>query len=250
MGLFDLLSKDGRERSSLEKSMARAKDPLVKSEDRFPALEKLKQIGTEEALFGLAHRFSVRCDKMMEDEQEKEWVYETFLALGDKAIPPLRRYCLAADSVSWPLRIFETLCDEAHLTAVADELLAKLEPGYTRDPSKKVQVLGWLGDLDKLPAPEIARRVVPYVADFDETVRFTAVESLDRKRDEASSKTQLLAALVRKEEESKRLRVRIAQLLADAGWSLAGAPPELKALLSQDLDGFKLDKDKLVRKGG
>ena len=62
---------------------------------------------------------------------------------------------------------------------IADRLLEREVPGYTRNPAKKLQLIDWIGDNAHIPDPEAARRIAPYVADFDENVRFTAIEALE-----------------------------------------------------------------------
>ena len=62
-------------------------------------------------------------------------------------------------------------------------MLARHEPGYERDPTKKIQLLTHLGG-----AQERARAGAggPYLADMDEGVRYAAVEALLAQGDEAS----------------------------------------------------------------
>src|SRR5688572_17951857 len=109
MGLFDRFSKEGREQSAVEKSSKRVMNKHAQSADRFVALEKLKEIGTDEALYGLVRRFSYNYDKTIEDEQEKEWVASALAALGARALPALRRYLKQATTLSYPLRVLESI---------------------------------------------------------------------------------------------------------------------------------------------
>ncbi len=58
---------------------------------------------------------------------------------------------------------------------VLDEVMERHEPGYERDPTKKIQLLTtWPGS----SSPRVAPLVVPYLADMDEGVRYAAVEAL------------------------------------------------------------------------
>lgn len=246
MGILDIFSKESRQSGQLARAAKRTKNKTSKSEDRFPALRKLKEIGTEESLLALAHRFDFNYDKSIEDEQEKDWVYSSFLELGQKSIAPIRRYVLSKTTISWPLKILERVCDDDALLAIVDEVLAKEPPDYTRDPGKKIQLISWLGEIEKGDVAEINARIIPYLQDFDETVRFTAVEALDHKQHE-SAKEALLEALLRPEEESKRLRVRIADLVAKADWRISDFKQRIQPLLETDLEFFKLDHEKLLR---
>jgi hypothetical protein len=252
MGIFDLLSKEGRARSALERHIKRVSDKFAQSPDRFAAMEKLREEGSEAALHGLVKRFAFVYDKTIEDEQEKSWVADTLAAVGERALGPVKRYILEGDTVSYPLRILERIAPPDKVLAVIDELAEREEPGYTRHPQKKIQFIGWLGEWKGAPPTEIAKRIVPYLMDFDETVRFTAIDALATQHDETAARAALLDALIRPEEESRRILVRIAEVLADAGWRVDDTP-EHKAgvvkLLGTSLPEFGLSHEKLSRKG-
>src|SRR5579884_1428009 len=107
MGLFDLLSKEGRKAGALRKSLVRAVKKELQHPERMRALEILREDGSDEAVYGLLRRFSFVYDKTIEDEQEKHWVEESLIEMGDKVLPMLRKYLIDADSIAWPLRILE-----------------------------------------------------------------------------------------------------------------------------------------------
>lgn len=248
MGLFDLLSKEGRAKSALRRYTSKVLNKHLQSMDRMAAMEKLRELDTDEALHVLARRFSYVYDKTIEDEQEKAWVESVLVGKGERAIPAVRRFALESDSLAWPLRVLEKIATPERMLAILDELIAREEPGYTRDPSKRVQLLTWMGDWRGAPHAEIARRIVPYLGDFDESVRFTAVEALAQHRDESSSKEPLLDALLRPEEESRRVKVRVAEVLADAGWTITDRKDAVARLLEAELPEFGMHHDKLTRK--
>jgi hypothetical protein len=250
MGIFDLLSKEGRAKGKLESLIKKTTHKYVQSADRFAAMEGLKEIGSEDALYGLCRRFGFVYDKGQQDEEEKQWVEDTLVGFGDRALPPVRRFLLQGETVSYPLRVLERIAEPGKVLEVVDELMAREEPGYTRHPEKKVQLLTWLGEWKAAPSPEeVARRVAPYVADFDEGVRFAAVEALAHARPhEETSRPALIQALLRPEEDSRRILVRVAEVLADRDWSVAGADQEALARVVAKLPEIALAKDKLVRK--
>src|SRR5689334_20607911 len=105
MGLFDLLSKDKRDERARTRNIQRGLNKYAQSADRLKALESLAADGSEEALYGLLRRFGMMYDKTIEDEQEKEWVFETLCEKGEAALPAVKRYLFSAESISWPLRL-------------------------------------------------------------------------------------------------------------------------------------------------
>ncbi|HET6612374.1 MAG TPA: HEAT repeat domain-containing protein [Kofleriaceae bacterium] len=239
--VFGLFSKD----RALKRAMDKTVNKLAQSPDRLAAMDKLRQDGSEEALFGLCRRLSFDYDKMIEDHDEKQWVIEVLVSRGEAALAPLRRYMKIADSVAHALRATEQIVDPQGAIDIAAELLADEEPGYTRDPKKRLQVIEWLGELDDVPPAEVARLVSPYLADFDENVRFQSATALAQKTcPEAAA--PLVQALINPEDESRRLKIKIAELLADTGLSLAGHEADVGHAI-EDIPGVELKKHKLIR---
>ncbi len=254
MGLLDLFSKEGRAKGALARNIARVSNKYAQSPDRFAAMEKLRELGSDEALYGLCRRFSFKYDKGIEDEQEKEWAVEALVSKGERAIPAVRRYAKEADTLSWALKILEQIthgdgAGPSKMLEIVDELLASDPPGYTRDPSRKLEMVTFLSEWHGAPAAQVAPRIVPYLKDFDQSVRYAAVDALAHQPDEASSRAALLDAMLRPEEEMRRMKVRSAEVLADQGWTVTDRKEAVAALIASDLTQFGMHHDKLVRKG-
>ena len=60
----------------------------------------------------------------------------------------------------------EDVSDESEEWALLDKLLEKHPPGYERDPSKKIQMLTHLSEIDD---PKVPQTIVRYLGDDDET---------------------------------------------------------------------------------
>jgi hypothetical protein len=254
MGLFDVFNKEARAKNARQKNIARALAKYAQSPDRFAAMEKLREDGSEEALVGLMKRFSFKYDKTIEDEQEKQWVQEVMVAKGEAAIPAVVRHAKEADSWSWPLRILEHIVTGDRLLALLDPLLAREEPTYTRDPSRKLEALSFLAEWRGAPDREVVKRIVPYLADFDEGVRYAALEALSHHLKDApvdDFATELLTALVRPEEESRRIKRRAAALAEAAKVPLGERKDQVAAILAAVLPEYAInDKSQtLVKKG-
>lgn len=236
-----LLSREKRAKWALERRISKATNKWMQGMDRMKALEELKADGSPEAIYGLFKRFTVVSDKSIEDEQEKDWVCETLVELGAETRAPLRRFLKNAQTISWPLRVAERILDREQLWDLVTEVLAGMEPGYERDPTRKVQILGFLGDWrDKRVTPLIA----PYLEDMDETVRFAAVEGLLKQRDDAA-REPLLKRLVDETEESGRIKGRILEGASDIGWTVHGFRGTVEKLLPDD---FSLDREGHIKR--
>jgi HEAT repeat protein len=242
MGLFGFLNKDGRERRNLERNVARAVNKYAQSPDRYKALQALIQEGSPDAIYGALRRFGMMYDKSIEDEQEKEWLFETLVEKGASTIPQIERYLISAESISWPLRLLGKVAAKDHELQVVTRILARHEPGYERDPTKKIQLLNYLAGLKEAGAPALC---APYLDDMDEGVRYAAAEALIRLGNEEVALEPLIQHFVADSEESLRVRLQIANGLADHGWLVKSNRPAFDKKLP---DQFTIDREGRLKK--
>jgi hypothetical protein len=242
MGMFDYFTKEGREQRARRRNIGRAVNKYAQSPDRLKALQALRDDGSPEALHGLMRRFGMMYDKTIEDEQEKEWVFELLTEKGASVLPPLKRYLLSAESISWPLRLLDKVANREQALEILQEVLTRHEPGYERDPSKKIQLLNHLGAIKD---PRVPPLLIPYLGDMDEGVRYAAVEALVRQGDEAAGREPLLEHFVSDQEESLRIRIAIAEGFTALGWLVKGRREAVDKLLPEQ---FQLDREGHVKK--
>lgn len=243
MGLLDLFSKDKRDDRARSKNLERAVNKNAQSLDRLRALEGLANDGSDEAIYGLLRRFGFTYHKTIEDEQEKDWVFETLVEKGKAILPAVRRFLVKADSISWPLRLLEKVADPDETLAALKLVTEKNPPGYERDPSKKIQLLHHLGHFKH---EESAALAAPYLADMDEGVRFATIETLMEHKQEAVSREALMTLFVSDEEESRRIRMKICEFFAERGWLVGPHRPLVEKKLPEM---YQLDRDgRITRK--
>jgi len=243
MGVFDLFSKDGRRQHALAKNVSRATNKLAQSPDRMKALQALREDGSAEALYGMLRRFGIMYDKSIDDEMEKEWLFDVLAEKGPTIIPSIKKYLLTADSISWPLRLLDrVVSSKEEELEILKEVLARHEPGYERDPTKKIQLINHLAAIKDGRVPPL---VVPYLADMDEGVRYAAVEALVRHKDEEAGREHLLQHFISDDEESLRIRIQIADGFAELGWLVKGFRGEFEKKLPEQ---FQLDREGHVKK--
>jgi hypothetical protein len=236
MGVFDLFSKDSRDLRAREKNVARAINKWSQSPDRLKALQALAEDGSPEALYGLLRRFGMMYDKTIDDEQEKEWVFEVLVEKGGAVLGPLKKYLFSAESITWPLRLLDkVVATKEEVIAVLEEVLARHEPGYERDPTKKIQLMK---HLEEIKHPRVSPLVLPYLADMDEGVRCAAVDALVGQADEAAAREALLEHFISDKEDSLRIRLRIADGFAELGWTLGA---ERAAVEKRLPDAFQIE---------
>jgi len=244
MGLKDFLGLGGAE-GKLRKHVARAKNKDAQSADRFSSLEALRDDGSPEAVLGLLGRFTIRYDKSIEDEQEKDFVFEELSRMGDSILPQLSQHLRAADSIAWGLKVLHAVAPsiEQQWPILAD-LAERNDNTYTRDPSRKIQLLSYLAELDD---ERCGTALLPYLEDMDEGVRFTAVEGLLRHKLPAA-REPLLALLTNDKEDSRRIKKRILDGFADLAWDVKGFSGTVEKLIGDMLPGARLDNQGKIKR--
>lgn len=241
--VFGLFSKE----RSLQKTIEKATNKLSQQPDRWAALEKLREDSSDDALYGLCKRFSVTSMKGVEDEQEKNWVVDVLVEKGGASWAPLTRYMKTADQLSFPLRVVERIGDHDKIIKLVDEIFASEPPGYARFPDRRIDVIKWFCEWKGATEDEVLERITPYLTDFDENVRFTAIDGVST-RDPKKIVGPLIDALMRPEEESGRIRRTIIEVLERTKAPLGARAKEVATMLGGPLgDDYKLDGE-LVKK--
>lgn len=228
--MFGLFSKE----KALQKTIEKATNKLSQQVDRWGALEKLKEDGTEEALLGLCKRFGITSMKGVEDEQEKNWVVDTLVSFGARSLAPVVRYMKSAEQLAFPLKVLERIADKAKVLEVADELFKSEPPGYVRMPERRIDLIRWLAEWKPITDDELVARLAPYVQDFDENSRFAAIDGLAG-RDPGKIGPPLVAGLIRPEEESGRIKRTIIEVLAKGKVPLGDKAADVEKVLSGPL---------------
>jgi hypothetical protein len=206
--VFGLFSKE----KSLQRTIERATNKLAQQADRWGALEKLREDGTDDATFGLCKRWSITSNNHVEDQQEKAWVVDVLTAKGAVVLAPLRRYMKGSAQLSHALAVLGAVATRDQVLETVDGLFADETPGYTRDPERRLDLIRWFGEW-KAGGADTVSRLLPYLVDFDQNVRVAAADAI-AEQDVALTGDALLAAMLRPEEESGRFRRRLAEILA------------------------------------
>ena len=249
MGIKDLFSSAGRSRKRLDRYIKTITNPYTQSAERYHAMQQLLADGSDEALVGVFKRFTATSTKSIEDEEEKGWAYRELSALGAKVLPAAKAFCLdevpaiggRKHNIAWALRIVEDVADADQEWDIVDALLAKHPPEYTGDPAPKLQLLTHVADIDDDRVVDILTR---YLEDPDENVRFFVIEALFEIGDERA-KEPLAKLLLSPEEDSVRLRTRLLDGLADAGWDVSAWTDDLARVIGHE---HALQGGKVVRR--
>ena len=215
MGLFDFFT--GGKEGQLKRHARRLKNLNAQAEDRQVSAHWLAEEGSEEAVLGLLGRYEINYEQRMKDSQEKDLVFELLRGMGAGRVGPgVRQWVRKNQAFARPLQLVEELeGSEAAVDVLLDMLGREVDPFK---PEKKRQILIKLAEYRD---PRIIERVPACLHDFDEGIRYAAAEALLAQ--EAAGETvreELAKALANRQEESNRLRVRIAEAFHQRSWAL------------------------------
>lgn len=230
--MIALLSKEGRRAFRTRRAAKTLTERYAQPEMRQDAAERLVAIGTPEAIYQLARRFTMTAGNLEQDDQEKRWVRDLLVEVGEPAVAPLRRYLSGHDEVTWAMDALRELLPAEDLAAFLLEVLQDGDPVVIRGP-KAAQILEFLAAVE---AASAAAGIARCLESSDDTVRIAAVRALAEKRD-PTVREALLRALVSDEEDSARVRIAIAGVFADLGWEVRGFRPAVERVLPE---GFRV----------
>ena len=246
MGLKDLFSSEGRSAGRMRKHIARARNKDAQSADRFASLEALRDDASPEAVDGLLGRFTIRYDKSIEDEQEKEWVFDELCQMGAKILPPLQKHLRYAESIAWGLKVLHEVASQGRGVAHPRGSVRAQRQHATRAIRRRRSSSSTTSASTRTRAA--AKALVPYLEDMDEGVRFIAVEGLLRHKDAEAAREPLLKLLTNPKEESRRIKKRIVDGFADLGWDVKGYSGTVEKMLADLLPGARLDNHGKIKR--
>lgn len=247
MGLFDIFSKKKTTsppppaEPKVDRNISRLArvvgDKLAQNYDRFEAIQALSKIQSPEAATALLRRFTFYVEPSITDQEEKELAFQAIVDCRDQALEPVLSFCEKAESLTWPLKILrEILAPESYIAEVVG-LLEDFDTDYTRNNDPKIQLIA---ALENDRSDEARAATVRFLDDVSEPVRFQAVLTLfSIGNPECCARLAEIAI----EEESQRVRNKIAEGLALQAWPI---PPPLRDRFSAAVafqSGFSLDAE-------
>lgn len=275
MGLFDFFKKKDAAKPDagpqLDKKVAPhakvAADKRAQTYDRMEALQALVEMRTPEAASALLKRFAFSIDPSITDQEEKELAYEGIVQAGrpaedvlkhdekerkklideaeekrDKIVSAVADFCEKAEQLTWPIKVLRSLLDDDGYRDELLAVLARFDTEYARNVEPKIQVLL---ALEEVASPETREALEPFLMDVNETVRFTAAQTVFA-HEQAESVPAFCEML--RAEESVRVKNKIAEGFVQRGWIV---PQEERAGVGEalrDTEAYRLNEaGKVVR---
>jgi HEAT repeat protein len=247
MGLFDLFaSKEARAAGALQKLGQKLVQKYGPPENRAKVIDQLWELGTPEALGVLCTRFTIRVDPTITDDEEKERVLGLLVEAGDEAVAPVKDFVHRhEEGIAWGVRALARIVKPEQLDAFVLGELTHLGQVYTRDPEKKLTLLGWLREHPAGVAGEaVEAALLPLLEDFSDDVRISATRALAELAGGEATREGLIALLLR-DTDNRRVRGDVLEALAHLGADVKGHRPSVEPLVAEP---FFLDREGRVKK--
>ena len=244
MGFFDFLSAEKRKENKLDREIKSANNKFKPKDYRQVSLQNVIEAarkGNPRAVAGLLARFSVVAEPSIEDEKEKDWVFDSLVEMGDKVLPEIRKALRKHESVNWIQRVLRDIVSEDVYRAEMLSVLEEFDTEYERNPDRKLQTIMALAEI---PDSSVVEALTPFLEDVDETVRYQTVTALAAYGDESVREAMLRVMC---EDESLRIRNLVVEAFARLGWATTGYKKKVDSILPK---GFVHDKSgKIVKLG-
>ena len=236
VGFFDFFRTG--EAAQLKRHSKRLVNLNAQKEDRTASAYWLAENASEESIIGLLNRFNMTYEHRMKDSEEKQLVYDLLLGIGPVVTQPVRQWVRKNPSFAFPLRLIDHFeGPDAAVEVLLDMLGREVDPFK---PEKKRQILIRLAEYRD---ERIIERVPACLEDFDGDIRYAAAEALIAQETDAV-RDDLAKALANRNEESNRLRDRIAAVFEQRSWSLG---EHTEAVTDNPPYGWAVNGERVIR---
>mgnify|MGYP002632875458 CR=1 FL=1 len=202
--------------NSVAKHGRRMQDRDAQAEDRMKSAEWLAEQATPDSLLALCRRFDLQLEHQIKDREEKSAMVELLVGCGPLGAAAVRQHARASANFQFALRTLERIEGAGSATGFLLELLASERLENEFHPEKKRTLLLTLAERRD---PRIVEAAARFLLDFDEGVRHAAIEAIAAQEGEAG-RAPLELALKRRDEESTRVRGRLAELFGQRRWPI------------------------------
>jgi HEAT repeat protein len=218
------------------------KEPHGDPATRINAAQRLREIGTDEALLALLERFTISASPSRQDEMEKEEVLSWIVEFGERATPALTRFLKRDRQVYWPCRALQEILPAEDLCAKIEEVLRFHWENPPADSDPKAQIIRFA---EGLHSPSLQAVIVLFLEDEDDDVRLAALDYLLHRPEEEARELVLNCYL--ESEDRPRIRAQLLDRLVELGWSVRGYRPRIELTLPA---GFILTRDGVLKSVG
>ena len=251
MGLMSLFGKGPLSEKKIDKIAELAMNPYAQTDVRKRELIRLLDEGTEYSIRGALKRLSMNANGGIADEDEKKWLENAIVEVGEISKKPLQDYIRSQKQLSYALRAYWRLVGAEAATGYFIEVLEAHGPDAYRALDAKLQIIWALAEHIEEDA-RILAALPPFLLDHGDDVRWAVMDLVEKAADADKLPDEVrdgccehFAELVTDGSVGPRIQRRAAQILCERSWPVAGDAPELAKLLDEE---YFMDKKRFVRR--
>ncbi|MBL4819153.1 MAG: hypothetical protein JKY15_08035 [Deltaproteobacteria bacterium] len=241
MGFFGLFKKGGPTQKQIDKQVTRLKEQYAKPEYRQMAMDQLFSWGTHECLVGLIGRFKVVVQSPYYDEQEKRWLVDQLVELGEPAKEVLKEFVIRENEVTYPIQALSRLCSKQELEQLLKNALTARSPEDYRSSEGKMELIA---ALEEYEIPNSSELIALYLNDHHDEVKCIALDVLFRNK--SSSVYPRVTQMLGDDTHSARVLRHAAAKVHEFEVAL----PDNQALAPEVAEDFEVKSGKLSRVNG
>lgn len=239
MGFLDIFCKKGPSKDAIAKQVRRAKEPYAQPDYRRMAMEQLIKWNNDESIKGLMDRFSIVVQSPHWDEEEKRFVVEQLVELGEKTLPIIKNFVLEKNEVNHALLAYSQIVnDEKAYGDLLIEALKKRPPSDHRSVQGKQEILAAMMEQKN---PRFYEYILPHLDDHSDDVQCLAIQALGLSDDDQIK--EKLVEILGSESHSARVLRTAATVVAEHQFKL----PENMVLSEVVSEDFRVKNGFLIR---
>lgn len=221
MGIFDFFkSSNGPSDSKIAKNADVVKNPKAIRDDRLAALEFFAESvkEPEKSVPPLLTRFEYSLEHGINDTREKDICMEGIIRHGEAALPFVMDYLKNTTRIAWPIKILKALGrSEDHVVECLMSVLNYSDVSFDQaQTDKNYDILCHLADYKR---PGLGAKIVHFLKDPDERVRYAAAEVL-MEQDFSESQEFIEPLLSDTNPDNSRIRQTVIRKYLEQGWQV------------------------------
>ncbi len=193
MGLLNFFGRGPLSPAKIAKMAKLAANPFAQPDVRMREMERLVEDGSALALQGLLRRFASNAQGHIADEEEKSWLEDTLVGMGQPAVASLQAYIRSESKLTYALRALERIVGREVASRFFLEVLQAYGPQAHRQDDAKLQLVlqlttppensGAKAPASSAPAPaqgasDFPRALLPFLADHSDDVQWAVLDAL------------------------------------------------------------------------
>ena len=242
MGLFDFLSKEGKETRAVARWEKKLMGKYLQTQDRKRAISMLTEIGTPEAVVALLKRYQYRTEASIVDEEEKDMVRECCVSLGESALPGLIQYLNTETGIYWPVKAFRQIAgDEITVTELL-KALHNVDDDFGINRQRREELVDQLRNFAE--DERVYEVLLTLLNDDDEEIVIRAIDGLSVREDDPDVAEAIIPLMVN-DESSHRVRTMIMEQMLSQEWNVKRYKKQLRDAIPSN---YWIDDTGVVRR--